>query len=74
MEYLRINFNQMFVLGDEGSIEPKVKVKIGGIEFGPGVKFNRGVQLSGADIFGLVGKDLAVTQDGEAWLIHGYYE
>ncbi|MFH0854396.1 MAG: hypothetical protein V1891_02805 [bacterium] len=74
MEYLRINFNQIFNFLPDGKIEPKARIRIGGIEFGPGVQFGRGVQLSGIDIFEWAGKDLAITQEDEIWVIHGYYE
>lgn len=74
MEYLRINFNQIFNFLPDGRIEPKARIRIGGIEFGPDVQFGRGVQFSGIDLFKWVGKDLAVTQEGETWVIHGYYE
>lgn len=74
MEYLRINFNQIFNFHPDGSIEPKARVRVGGVEFGPGVKFGRGVQFAGVDLFKLLGKDLAVTQENDIWIIHGVYD
>lgn len=74
MEYLRINFNQMFNFLPDGKIEPKARIRIGGIEFGPGVQFGRGVQFAGVDLFEWSGKDLAVTQEDDIWVIHGHYE
>ena len=74
MENLRINFNQMFTFHSDGSIEPKARVRVGGIEFGPGVKFGKGVQFSGVDLLKLSGKDLAVTEKDNVWIINGYYE
>lgn len=74
MESLRINFNQIFIFHPDGSIEPKALVRVGGVEFGPGVKFGRGVQFSGVDLFKLVGKDLAVTQENNTWIISGFYD
>ena len=72
-EYLRINFNQIFDSHPDGTLEPKAKVRLGGIEFGRGVRFSRGVQFAGVDIFDFVGRDLAVSKDGDAWVIHGHY-
>ena len=74
MEYLRINFNQMFNFFPDGSVEPRAIVSVGGLQFGPGVRFGKGVQFSGVDLLKWAGKDLAVTQDGNVWVIHGYYE
>lgn len=74
MEYLRINFNQIFNFLPDGKVEPKARLKIGGLEVGPGVKFGRGVEFAGVDLFKWFGRDLAVTQEGEIWVIHGYYD
>lgn len=74
MEYLRINYNQLFNFLPDGRIEPKARMRIGGVEFGPGIKIGKGVQFSGVDLLKWSGKDLAVTQEGEVWLIHGYYD
>jgi len=74
MEYLRINFNQIFNFLPDGKIEPKARIRIGGIESGPGIQFGRGDQFAGIDLFAWLGKDLAVTQEGEVWIIHGYYD
>lgn len=74
MEYLRINFNQMFNFLENGKIEPKARIRIGSIEFEQGIKIGRGVQFSGVDLFEWIKKDLAVTKEGDVWVIHGYYD
>ncbi|NQU99748.1 MAG: hypothetical protein HQ538_03335 [Parcubacteria group bacterium] len=55
-------------------IEPKARMRIGRVELGSGVSFGRGVLHDGVDLFKWSGKDLAVTQEGETWVIHGYYD
>ncbi len=72
-EYLRINFNQIFNSHPDGTLEPKARIRLGGIEFGPGVKFRRGIEFGGIDIFEYVGRELAMTKDGDVWVIHGHY-
>ncbi len=74
MDYLRINFNQIFNFLPDGRIEPKANIRFGGIQLGVGAKISRGVQFSGVDLFEWSGKDLAVTHEGDIWVIHGYYD
>ena len=73
MEHLRINFNQVFNLLPDGRIEPKAKLRIGGVEISPDLKFGRGVRFGKVDLFEYVGRDLAITKEGNVWIILGYY-
>lgn len=61
----RKNFNQLFKINFDGSTEPIVRIRVGGITLGPGVRFNRGVLFAGIDFTLFIGKDFSViTRDG----------
>jgi len=58
---MRLRFDQVFnVVGDQ--IQPKSKVKIGGVTMAPGVSMRTGVIVSGIDLTQHVGEDLDVEQ------------
>lgn len=60
---VRKNFNQLFRINFDGSIEPLVRIRIGGIELGPGVRFGKGVLFAGVDFTLFIGKDFVVVED-----------
>jgi len=70
---MRINFYQIFKTYPDGSIEPTRKIRIGGVEFGPGVRFSRGVSFSGIDFTAYIGRDFEANEDGEALVLTGIY-
>ncbi len=70
---MRINFYQIFTVRPDGSIEPIRRVRIGGVEFGPGVRFARGVSFSGIDITLYVGRDFEAEENGEVLVLTGIY-
>jgi len=59
---LRKNFNQLFRINFDGSIEPSVRIRISGIGLGPGVRFSRGVLFAGVDFTLFVGRDFSVIE------------
>lgn len=59
---IRKNFNQLFRINFDGSIEPIVRIRISGIELGPGVKFTKGVLFAGVDLTLFIGKDFVVIE------------
>lgn len=69
----RINFNALFMQHPDGSLEPRQRIRIGGVEFGPGVRFNRGVVFSGIDLTLFIGRDFEVETDGAVFVIKGIY-
>lgn len=69
----RINFYQIFKINPDGSIEATRLVKIGGVQFGPGVRFGKGVSFSGIDLSLYIGRDFLVEEQGGALLIKGIY-
>ncbi len=56
------NFNQLFKINFDGGVEPLVRIRVGGVEFGPGVRFTRGVSFAGIDFTLFMGKDFSVVE------------
>lgn len=75
IEYMqqRINFNAIFRINDDGSIEPIRPVRIGGVQMGPGVRFGRGVSFGNIDLFQYIGRDFQVEENGGVLIIVGIY-
>jgi len=69
----RLNFDTLFVTHDDGSIEPKQQIRVGGIAFGPGVRFNQGVSFGGVDFTLFRGRDFEVQTEGNIFVIKGIY-
>ena len=69
----KINFYQLFKVNTDGSIEPLVVVKIGGVQFGPGVRFGKGVSFSGIDLTQYIGRDFQVENQAGVFVIKGIF-
>lgn len=70
---MRVNFWQIFVLHPDGSIEPIRRVRIGGVEFGPGVKFTKGVSFGGIDLSLYIGRDFDTEEQNGVLVLKGIY-
>lgn len=70
----RISFDSVFVQHPEdGSLEPRQRIRVGGVEFGPGVRFTRGVAFAGVDFALLIGREIEAETDGPVLVIKGVY-
>ena len=70
---MRIPFDNVFIQHPDGTLEPRQRIRVGGVEFGPGVRFSRGVAFGGVDFTQFIGRDLEVETDGEVLIIKGIY-
>ncbi|MDP2864179.1 MAG: hypothetical protein Q8N73_00765 [bacterium] len=70
---MRISFDNVFIQHPNRTLEPRQRIRVGGVEFGPGVIFSRGVAFGGIDFFQFIGHDLEVETDGEVLIIKGIY-
>ena len=73
MNEQRLKFSDIFKVYPDGSIEPVRNVKIGGIQFGPGVRFGKGISFSGVDVSLYVGRDLLTEEQDGTLVIKGIY-
>jgi hypothetical protein len=70
---MRVPFNLVFTEDNDGQLEPKQRIRVSGIEFGPGVKFSKGVSFGGIDFVHFKGSDLEVETHGDLLVIKGIY-
>lgn len=65
----RLTFNSIFIQHPDGTLEPRQKIRVGGVTFGSGVKLSRGMALGGIDFTRFVGHDLEVETDNDILVI-----
>lgn len=70
----RISFNSVFTQYPDGSLEPTRRVKVGGVEFGPGVRFSKGVAFAGIDFTLFIGRDFDAQEEKGVLVINGIYQ
>ncbi|HEV7424240.1 MAG TPA: hypothetical protein VGO21_03560, partial [Candidatus Paceibacterota bacterium] len=63
----------LFNTHSDGGIEPKQRIRIGGVTFGPGVTFGNGVLFAGVDLSQFRDRDFEVETDGDVLVIKGAY-
>lgn len=56
------------------TLTPRQRIRVGGIELGPGVTLARGVAFGGIDFNQFIGHDLEVEADRDILVIKGIYE
>ncbi|MFH0814492.1 MAG: hypothetical protein V1902_00140 [Candidatus Falkowbacteria bacterium] len=69
----RINFDSVFERRADGTLIPRQRIRVGGIELGLGVVFRRGVAFGGIDFTQFIGRELDVETDGDILVIKGIY-
>jgi len=69
----RLNFDSIFTHHQDGALEPRQRIRVGGVTFGTGVRFTRGVAVGGIDFTQFIGRDLEVETDGDILIIKGIY-
>ena len=70
----RYRFLDIFQENPNGSLSPRVRININGIEFGPGVAFSQGVSFGGVDIYQYRNLDIAAVEQNNVLLIKGFYK
>ncbi|HEX2065401.1 MAG TPA: hypothetical protein VHI93_01175 [Candidatus Thermoplasmatota archaeon] len=67
---MRVPFERVFSTNADGSIAPKVPVRVGGVARAPGSEFGARVRLgSVVDFAALRGRDLEVDIDGQGYVL-----
>ncbi|HUR64389.1 MAG TPA: hypothetical protein VM241_07905 [Candidatus Thermoplasmatota archaeon] len=71
---MRVPFGKVFTMNPDGSITPKVPIRIGGVHREPGSEFGARVRLGTiVDFASLRGQDLEVAVEGQGYvLVHPY--
>ena len=69
----RYRFLDIFQENPNGSLSPRVRININGVEFGPGVTFSQGVSFGGVDIYQYRNLDIAAEEQNGVLVIRGFY-
>lgn len=70
-KFMRYNFNEIFKENPDGSLTPIRRIRIGGVELGPGVTFSRGAYFGGVDFTLFRGHRIEVNQEGDVFIVQG---
>lgn len=70
----RVTFDSIFIKHLDGSLEPKQRIRVGGVEFGPGVKFKNtsfgGINFHDPAFFD---HELEIKTDNNVIIVVGIY-
>lgn len=69
----RKTFDEIFIQHNDGSLEPRQRIRVGGVTFGPGVRFSKGTSFGGVDFTLFKGRDIEVRREGETLIVEGIY-
>jgi len=69
----RMEFDSIFIRNQDGTLEPRQVVRIGGVTMGPGVKFGEGVSFGGIDLTKFTGRAFEVQTDSGVLVITGIH-
>lgn len=69
----RVTFDSVFKRHPDDSLEPLQKIRVGGVTFGPGVRFSSGVSFGTVDFTQFIGHDFEVETDKDTLVIKGIY-
>jgi hypothetical protein len=67
---MRVPFGRVFSINADGSVTPKVPIRIGGVAREPGSEFGARVRMgSVVDFAALRGRDLEVALEGQGYVL-----
>lgn len=69
----RLNFYDIFKINEKGMIEPLQIVRVGTLQFGPGVSLGGGVTIGKISLNQLIGKDLEVKEKNGILIVTGIF-
>lgn len=71
---MRVPFDTVFIQHPDGSLEPRRRIKVGGVEFGPGIRFTKGVSFAGIDFTLFINHYLEVDEEEGILIIRQIYK
>jgi hypothetical protein len=69
----KMAFDTIFTEHSDGSLEPRQRIRVGGVEIRPGIRFSKGAAFGGVDFAQFAGNDFEVETDGDVLVIKGIY-
>lgn len=70
----RQKFLDVFQENSDGSLSPRVRINVNGVEFGPGVTFGQGVVFGGINFHQFKYLDIATEDQDGVKVIKGFYK
>ena len=70
----KYRFYDVFEENTDGSLTPKIKINVNGVNFGPGVRFTKGVAFGGIDFYQYKGFDIAGEYINDIFFIKGFFQ
>lgn len=70
----RYKFLDIFQENLNGSLSPRVRINVNGIEFGPGIVFGTGVTFGGINFHQYKYWDIAAEEQNGVLIIKGFYK
>ena len=67
-----VEYNQVFTINPNGTISPRIPVRIGGITMGPGVSFGSGVLIGGLNLIEFKNRNIQGYVDNGMFVIKGF--
>lgn len=69
----RVTFDSIFIKHEDGTLQPKQRIRVGGVEVSPEVIISKGLILGGLDFTQFIGRDLEIKTDGDVVVITGIF-
>lgn len=69
----RVTFREIFNVFPDGTLEPRLNIQVGGVSFGPGVRFSRGASFAGIDFTLFIDRDLQIIRHADRVQILGVF-
>ena len=70
---MKVPFDTVFTVKEDGTLKPKQRIRVGGVEFGPETQLRKGVALGGIDFTQFIDSELKVETEGDIIIIKGIY-
>lgn len=70
----RYPFDEVFQTNPDGTLVPKMVIRVNSITIGPGVSFGHGVSFGGVDFTNFRDFDIAVEEESGIVVIKGFYK
>lgn len=70
----RYKFLDVFQENPDGSLTPRMRINVNGIEFGPGVSFGSGVVFGGVNFHQYKYLDIAAEEQNGVLVVKGFYK
>ena len=69
----RLRFDEVFKRNADGSLTPRMIIRLGGLTFGPGVSFGPGIEFGGVNIYKYQTNDIGAIEENGTLVIKGFY-